>query len=289
MIRIGEFEIISVRTGSVRLDGGAMFGVVPRVLWAPHEDVDDQNRILLATRTLVAASSNRQHVILTDTGAGTKWSEKEGARFDVQFDPDAIGRALQKHFGLRPAQVTDIIVTHLHFDHNGGLTEWTDEPGGDTRLVYPHARHWIHRRQWEHARNPHDKDRASFLTRDFEALESASVLNVVDGDEPTAPWPGVRFMVSHGHSPGQLLPVFHDDEQELVLTGDVFPTSSHLRAPWVMAYDLEPLRTIEEKKRILKECRDGRTRLAFPHDDRLGGGEIEFANDRPFIAKPLDL
>ncbi len=289
MIRIGEYDLISVVTGSVRLDGGAMFGVVPRVLWAPHEDVDDQNRILLATRTLVAVSKDRRQVILIDTGAGTKWTENEGARFDVRYDADAIGRSLDEQFGLTPAQVTDIIVTHLHFDHNGGLTEWTDQAGGDTRVCFPGARHWIHLRQWDHAREPNDKDRASFLPRDFEALESAPNLSVVDGDTPDAPWPGVRFLVSDGHTPGQLLPVFLGDPYGLIFTGDMFPTSSHLRVPWVMAYDLEPLITIEEKKRVLQTCRERGARLAFPHDHRLGGGEIDFARDRPFVARPLSL
>jgi glyoxylase-like metal-dependent hydrolase (beta-lactamase superfamily II) len=289
MIRVGEYDLISVQTGSVRLDGGAMFGVVPWVLWAPHEDVDEQNRILLATRTLIAVSGDRRHVVLTDMGAGTKWSTKEAARFDVRYDSEAIRRSLEEHFGLTPGDVTDIIVTHLHFDHSGGLTRWADEPGGDTRLCYPNARHWIHRRHWDHAREPNDKDRASFMNRDFEALESASILSVVDGDEPSAPWPGVRFMVSDGHTPGQLLPVFAGGGPDLIFTGDMFPTSSHLRVPWVMAYDVEPLKTIEEKKRVLCECRKLGVWLAFPHDHRLGGGEIGFAAGRPFIARPLDL
>ena len=289
MITIGDFDIISVQNGSIRLDGGAMFGVVPKVIWAEQEDVDDQNRILLATRTLIAVSRDRKQVILTDTGPGTKWSADEVPRFEVRCRANAVGDALQKRFGLGVRDVTEVIITHLHFDHNGGLTEWVDEPGGPTRLCFPNARHWIHREHWDYARHPTERDRASFLKRDFDLLESAAAPMFVDGDEPPTPWEGVRFLVSHGHTPGQLLPIFHDGRQELLFTGDLLPTGNHLRVPWVMAYDLEPLRTMEEKKRLLRRCREHRTWLAFPHDRRLAGARLDFANDRPFVAAALNL
>ncbi len=289
MIEIGEFQILSIETGTFRLDGGAMFGVVPKTLWAPHEDVDEQNRILLATRTLVAVSRDRKHVILVDTGTGTKWSGKEASRFAVAYDGEAIGRALSSHFGLTADDVTDIIVTHLHFDHNGGLTVWSGEPGGDTCLRFPGARLWLHRRQWDHVQLPSEKDRASFLKRDYDILEACAEMSFVDGAEPVAPWPGLRFFASDGHTPGQLLPIFSDGERSLMFTGDVFPTSSHLRPAWVMAYDLEPLKTIAEKKHILGWCRGNGLTLAFPHDHRLGGAVIDFANGKPFVAHPLDI
>ncbi len=289
MLAIGGFDIISVQTGTFRLDGGAMFGVVPKTLWAPHEDVDDQNRILLATRTLIAASQDRKCVILVDTGTGTKWLADEADRFEIRYQGDAIALALKEHFGLTTDDVTDIIVTHLHFDHNGGLTEWAGEPGGETRLRFPGARHWIHRKHWSHLEQPSDKDRASFLSRDFDILSYAGVLNLVEGIEPASPWPGVRLFVSDGHTPGQLLPIFHDTAHEMMFVGDLFPTSSHLRVPWLMAYDLEPLKTIDEKKRILEWCRGRGTWLAFPHDVRLGGAQVDFANNRPFIARTIKL
>jgi glyoxylase-like metal-dependent hydrolase (beta-lactamase superfamily II) len=289
MITIGDFEIVSVETGTFRLDGGAMFGVVPKVLWAGHEDVDEQNRILLSTRTLVAVSGDREHVILTDTGNGTKWPAKEAERFGISTDGQAIENALREHWGLSEKDVTDVIVTHLHFDHNGGLTEWDGEPGGKTRVRFAGARHWIHRGHWQHVLNPTEKDRASFLERDYDILDPAGVMKFVDGEEPEAPWGGVRFFVSHGHTPYQLLPVFFDDDRELIFTGDVFPTSSHLRVPYVMAYDLEPLKTIEEKKRILQRCKEHGAWLAFPHDHRLAGGRIDVAGKRPFVAKVSDL
>ncbi len=289
MITVGLFDIVSVTTGTFRLDGGAMFGVVPKALWKGHEDVDDQNRILLATRTLVAVSSDRKTVILVDTGNGTKWDEKQAARFAIQHNPDAIDNALEKHWGIRRSDVTDVVVTHLHFDHNGGLTEWEDEPEGKTKLAFPNATHWLHAAHWHHAHNPTEKDHASFIPRDFDILESTGRLHLVESDNPSTPWTGVRFMLSSGHTPYQLLPVFFDGDHELIWTGDAIPTASHLRVPWVMAYDNEPLKTIAEKKTIFDRVREHGSWLAFPHDHRLGGGVIDFAKNKPFIAKQLDL
>lgn len=287
MLTIGRFDIVSVVTGTFRLDGGAMFGVVPKVLWGPHEDVDDDNRILLSTRSLIAVSHDRKTAIVVDTGNGTKWPPEEARRFAIDPDGDAISRALRDQFALSTSDVTDIIVTHLHFDHNGGLTEWAGEPGGETRLCFPSARHWIHRRHWEYAYRPTEKDRASFLDRDIGILKSTERLHWVDGVEPASPWGEVRFFVSDGHTPAQLLPIFDDGRTSLMHVGDVFPTSSHLRPAWVMAYDLEPLKTIDEKKRILSWCREKGLRLAFPHDARLGAAEIEFSNSRPIVTRTV--
>ncbi len=289
MITIGDFDIISVQTGTVRLDGGAMFGVVPKVVWERHEDVDELNRILLATRTLIAASRDRKTIMLVDTGAGAKWSAKEASRFDVRYDRDAIPNALNRHFSRTADDVTDVIVTHLHFDHNGGLTEWVNEETGDTRLCFPNAKHWMHQDHWDHARSPNDRDRASFLSRDTRALASGDVLHTVHGDNPAAPWRGVRFFVSCGHTPSQLLPIFHDDAHQLIFTGDVIPTGSHLRLPWVMAYDLQPLKTMAEKDQMLSRCRDKNAWLAFPHDHRIAGATVDFSNGHPVVGETLDL
>jgi len=264
-----------------------MFGVVPRVLWAPHEKVDDQNRIELAARTLIAVSKDRKHVILVDTGMGCKWSEKSAARFAIRHEGQAISDALEKHFRLSTGDVTDIVVTHLHFDHNGGLTNWVDESEGQTELCFPNARHWMHRRHWDHVHNPSEKDRSSFHLCDYEILDGAGVLQLVDGSKPESPWPGLRFFVSDGHTPGQLLAIFGSGSDAVMFTGDVIPTSSHLRLPWVMAYDLEPLKTIDEKKHILDRCREDGMRLAFPHDMRLGIATLDFAAGRALVAGVL--
>jgi glyoxylase-like metal-dependent hydrolase (beta-lactamase superfamily II) len=287
MKRIGDFEIRSVQTGTFRLDGGAMFGVVPKVLWGNVVGCDEQNRIYLATRTLLAIDRRADRIVLVDTGCGDKWNTEAATRFVLDHDRSAITGALAR-LGLAPEQVTDVIVTHLHFDHNGGLTGWVDQPGGPTTLLFPAARHWIHRKQWEHAHRPHAKDRASYLVEDFAALIEDR-LTMVEGDSPASPMDGIEWFLSHGHTPYQLLPLFRDGRDSLLFTGDVVPTVAHLRPTWVMAYDLFPTRTIEEKELLYRRSLDEGMVLAFPHDPAVAGVELDGTVDRPVAARPLPL
>ncbi len=288
MLRIDPFELYSVVTGTVRLDGGAMFGVVPKVLWEKVADADDLNRILLYTRTLLAIDRSHRRVILVDTGCGTKWASGQADRYAVEYDPEAIPNAL-KSAGLAPEDVTDIVITHLHFDHNGGLTYWFDEPGGPTRLHYPTARHWIHRGHWEYANRPHYRDRASFLSEDFLPLAEAGVLQFVEGDQPKPPFDGLEWFISHGHTVSQLLPVFGAGSGRLLFVGDLVPTVGHLRLGWVMAYDLLPLTTVDEKEALYRRCYDEGLLLSFPHDATVGGVAIDGPVDRPIVARTLEL
>lgn len=290
MVQVGRFKIVSVVNGTFRLDGGAMFGVVPKVLWAKQAEPDEENRIPLAMRTLIAVDETSDRVVLVDTGAGHKWSEQEAERFALQPRRQAIAQGLSR-FGLSEASVTDVVVTHLHFDHNGGLTEWVDEPGAATRLRFPQARHWLHRRQWEHALAPTIRDQASYLERDLQSLKAEGVLTLVEGDDPPPPWEGMRWMLSHGHTPGQLLPLFEDGsgEPSLLFAGDAIPTSGHLKIAWAMAFDLYPRVMLDEKKRILELCREHGTWLAFPHDPEIGGVVLDLSAGRPIIAHELDL
>jgi glyoxylase-like metal-dependent hydrolase (beta-lactamase superfamily II) len=288
MIRVGKFEICSVITGRYRLDGGAMFGVVPRVLWEKKAPPDRLNRIAMTMRTLLAVDRQAERVVLVDTGPGDKWSPEEAARFDIQPDSAGLPRALAEQ-GLSEADVTDVVIAHLHFDHNGGLTEWAGQPGGSTRLRYPQARHWIHQRHWHHATNPTEKDRASFLERDLQALAEPGVLTFVTGDKPPPPFEGVRWLLSHGHTPYQLLPLFEGPAGGLLFVGDLIPTANHLPLPWVMAYDLQPLVTLEEKRAVYRRCAEDGTMLAFPHDLECGGVALHLEKGRPEVARVLDL
>lgn len=287
MIQVGRYEVFSVINGWIRLDGGAMFGVVPKILWQETEDVDDLNRILLATRTLVAVDREGSRVIIADTGVGSKWRTDEAGRYAVEDRPGALEEALGKH-GLGAADVTDVIVTHAHFDHCGGLTEWDSEPGGKVRVRFPGAHHWVHESHWMHAMSPFEKDAASFMARDFAPLEDAGVLEKVTGDDPRAPLEGISWFLSHGHTPYLMLPLIEDSRAPLLFTGDMIPTSAHLPPLWVMAYDLNPLVTIQEKKKLVEMCRLG-LRLAFPHDRHMGGATVDTTGRKPKIGTPLDL
>ncbi len=288
MLRIDPYEITSVVTGTIRLDGGAMFGVVPKVLWSEVADVDELNRIRLSTRTLLAIDRTRRRVILVDTGCGAKWAPEQAQRFAIQHDPTAIDRHLQT-LGLSTNDVTDVVLTHLHFDHNGGLTDWVDEREGPTLPRYPNAKHWVHKGHWEHAHRPSFKDKASFLIEDYLCLGDAGVLCFVEGDHPAPPFEGLEWFVSHGHTPSQLHPVFGFGEQRLLFTGDLVPTVAHLRLGWVMAYDVQPMRTIEEKRIVFNHGLDEGWLLAMPHDPSTGGVAIGGTVERPVVVRSLDL
>lgn len=284
MLRIGTYEIHSVQTGSLALDGGAMFGVVPKVMWSKSSDCDEFNRIPLATRTLLAVDRSHECVLIADTGCGSKWPPKEAERYAIRYDPNAIDKKLTS-LGLSREAVTDVVVTHLHFDHNGGLTDWRDKPGGDTILRYPQARHWIHRRHWQHAQQPHPKDKPSFLPEDFAALGESGVLHFVDGDGPDGPFEGLGWYVSHGHTPYHLHPFFHAGDQRLLFVGDLIPTIPHLRPAWVMAYDVQPMTTIDEKRRLLEQAIRERWTLAFAHDPRHSDVRVDGTVNRPIVAE----
>ncbi len=291
MFSVHPYEIISVVNGTIRLDGGAMFGVVPKVLWEPLVDVDEQNRILLATRTLIAVNRAAGRVILVDTGCGAKWSAEKAARFGITTHASAIPDALAS-LGCRHEDVTDVVITHLHFDHAGGMTDWRDEPGGETVPRYPGAVHWVHRKHWEHAQRPASKDRASFLREDFETLEAARLLRFVDSEASVwldGSFPGLSWYVSSGHTPYQIHPVFGTGDHRLLFVGDITPTAHHVRPTWVMAYDVEPLVTIAEKEAIYDRCLSGGVALAFPHDPAIGGARLRGAVPRVELAEALPL
>lgn len=287
MFHADPFDVYSVSTGTLRLDGGAMFGVVPKVLWNKSSPADDLNRIALATRSIVAVDRRAGRIIIADTGCGPKWSAADAARYAVTFNSDPLDRLLKALGGDRDA-VTDVIVTHLHFDHNGGLTEWEDDPDGPTRLRFPKARHWVHRRQWDHAHRPHVKDRASFFPHDFSSLADTPLLQLVEGDEPPPPTTGWQWLLSHGHTPHHLHVRF-GVEQQVVFVGDLVPTIAHLRPAWVMAYDMHPTRTIDEKQKLLAEAIANRTVLAFAHDPVHAAVRIDGIVDRPIVSEVVDL
>ena len=276
MIHLGRWEIESIVCGRFRLDGGAMFGVVPKTLWERGADVDDQNRVLLANRALIAWHKASGRILIADTGTGTKWNSVDAERYAIESTPNAIDDALEKR-GASADDVTDVIVTHLHFDHCGGMTVWADEPGGPTRLRFPKARHWVHRRHWEHAHRPTLRDRASFLAIDFDVLGQSNTLEFVDGDQPNSSIDDIEWMISNGHTPAQLLPRFLGGEDaNLLFVGDMVPTAPHLPLPWVMAYDLHPLTTLAEREATYEQCRREGLRLAFPHDPEHGVVAVEF-------------
>lgn len=262
-MQIGEWEIKSVMAGRFGLDGGAMFGVVPRTLWEKRLPPDDHNRIPMVMRCLLARGGGK--TILVDVGSGTGYDEKTRSIYAFE-EMKPLGETVQRA-GVSPSEVTDVILTHLHFDHGAGVVESGDD--GDWQLVFPAAAHHVQRDQWTHAFAPNPRDRASYYPDRIGAMEQAGVLQLHDG-----PWtlcPGVEMEVFHGHTPGQQLPRFGHGNDTVFFCGDLIPMQHHIPTPYIMSYDLDPVLSMEEKVRILDRAEKEDWVLFFEHDAHLAG------------------
>lgn len=256
-LTLGPMTVHPLLEGRLAIDGGMVFGAVPRALWERRFPPDAQNRVGLVTRVLLVVSGARR--VLVDVGIGTRWDGHHRALYGLEPGPglDAPLAAL----GLTRADITDVVLTHLHFDVAGGLTR---EEGGELRLSYPNATVHLQRRHWKWAHQPSDKDAGSFRHDDFALLERSGKLHLLEG--ATELCAGAHLVVSEGHTVGmQLVRLEHGDET-LAFCGDLVPTTAHLRASWVSALDLYPLTTIEEKKQVLAQAVEERWRLVFSKD-----------------------
>ena len=263
--------------GSFALDGGAMFGVVPKVLWQKENPADEMNRIDMRTRCLLLQDSKNRKNILVDCGIGDKGPDNFNARFKIS--PYQLETELKK-YNMSANDITDVIATHLHFDHIGGLTKQDAEEKTFPR--FPNAKVWVQKRNWEHAWNPNEKDRASYLRENFAIYEGDSRLQLVDG--ATEIFPGIRVILSEGHTLGMQLPIVYDDKNSLIYCADIIPMSAHVRVPWIMGYDCFPLTVMEEKKKILTEAAETGRVIFFEHCPYMDGAKVEW-NGKDFQVK----
>lgn len=266
-LTIGEYQVCPLPTGLFGLDGGAMFGTVPKVLWEKSNPPDDKNRISMEARALLLKSKNRNIVI--DTGNGgdfvAKYGEKLGTKFSEMYGLDKSGPSLEKSLkshGLSFSDITDVILTHLHFDHAGGATT---EIGGKLVPTFPKAKYYVQKANLETATKPNIREKASYFAANFQPLIDAGVLQLLDGDKKDL-LPGISVQVSNGHTRGQQTVLVSDGKQNLLYCGDVIPTSSHVRLAWIMGYDLDPLTLIAEKTDLLKKAASEKWILYFEHD-----------------------
>lgn len=278
-LKIGNYTLHTLELGSFGLDGGAMFGIVPKILWEKENPADEQNRIDMRTRCLLMRDEKNKRNILVDCGLGDKDSGVFKARFKVA--PYALEQELQR-VGLSGGanDITDIIATHFHFDHMGGLTKFDSE--GKLTSRFPKAKIWAQKRNWKHAWNPNEKDRASYLADNFSIYDSDSRLQLVDGPEEILP--GIRVQLSEGHTIGMQHPMVFDSSSSLLYCADIIPMSAHVRVAWVMGYDCFPLTTIEEKKAILREAAEKETIIYFEHCPHMDGARVRH-NGRDYEVK----
>jgi glyoxylase-like metal-dependent hydrolase (beta-lactamase superfamily II) len=268
-MRIGSYELHAIETGRFALDGGAMFGVVPRPLWEKTNPPDERNRITLAARALLLVGDGRR--ILVDTGNGDKFDEKFGSMYRMESGRSILAASLAR-YQLTPADITDVILTHLHFDHAGGATS---REGEHIVPTFPNAAYYVQRQHWEAALHPTERDRASFIPHDFMPLHEAGVLRLVEGE--TEILPGIRARIVNGHTSALQCPLISDGRTTLLYCADLIPLSSHMHLPWIMAYDLRPLVTLEEKRTILDVAAREHWIMFFEHDPAVKAGVVERA------------
>jgi glyoxylase-like metal-dependent hydrolase (beta-lactamase superfamily II) len=235
-----------------------MFGVVPRVLWSKTNPPDDRNRIPMAARALLMKGNGR--IILVDVGNGTKYNEKLRSIYAFDNHRFDLISSLAK-YNITPAEVTDVLLTHLHFDHAGGSTVMVD---GDVKPTFPNARYYVQKDHWTAANNPTERDKASFFPDDFMPLHAAGQLELLDGEGEV--FPGIHVRLMNGHTTALQCPVISDGKQIVFYCADLMPTVSHVALPWIMAYDLRPLVTLEEKRKILEQAVEEKWLLFFEHD-----------------------
>ncbi|MGZ3773464.1 MAG: MBL fold metallo-hydrolase [Pseudobdellovibrionaceae bacterium] len=274
-LKVGPFEICPVPTGIFGLDGGAMFGTVPKVLWERTNPPDEKNRIQMEARALLLKSAGNN--ILIDTGNGkdfvAKYGEKLGNKFAEMYNINDSGPSLLKSLAahdLKPEDINHVILTHLHFDHAGG---GTTEVNGKLVPTFPKAQYYIQKDNLETAQHPNLRERASYYSANYQPLIDSGVLNILNG--PSEILPGISTVISNGHTQGQQVIKVTDGVTTVMYCGDMVPTSSHVKVPWLMGYDLHPLILMDEKQKYLSEAADQSWYLFFEHDPYCDAALIE--------------
>lgn len=260
-LSFGNFELYPVEAGRIKLDGGAMFGVVPKTLWSKQIPADDKNRIQMGMRSLLIKSKTTNNVYLVDNGSGDKFNEKMKAIYGLDYNHSDLISSLKK-CGVEAEEITDMVFTHLHFDHCGGSTAF--DKNGKLNEVFPNATYHINKQHWETATKPNAREKASFFSENIEPIKYSGRLNLVDDHHEFEP--GFATLPMYGHTAGQQLPVFTNKGTTIVYAADLIPTFAHLPLPWVMGYDMKPIQTLKEKEIFLNKAVDGNWYLFLEHD-----------------------
>jgi glyoxylase-like metal-dependent hydrolase (beta-lactamase superfamily II) len=277
-MRFGDFELIPLLDGYFRLDGGAMFGVVPKPLWEKRAPADERNRIRLGMRPLlVRAGSGQGTTMIIDAGMGDKMDEKSVAIYGVD-------RARNLDHSLADAGVgaddIDIVLaSHLHFDHAGGFT--VRGAGGAIEPRFRRARYIARTGEWDDATHPHERNKASYLPENFVPLQSAGVLELRDGDGEIMP--GIRVVRTGGHTMHHQIVLIESAGRTAVFAADLMPTTAHVDESWIMGYDLYPMDTLTYKKRFVREAIDREYLVFFEHDPQIAAGYIREQHGKKFV------
>lgn len=274
--QVGSIRIHGIEAGVQQLDGGAMFGVVPKPLWERRIPADTRNRIPLALRCLLVEAPNA--LVLIDTGIGNKFDEKFADIYGISNagDPTRLEDGI-RDAGFEPSDVDIVLNTHLHFDHAGGNTMLRDD--GAIVPAFPDARHVVQRGELNFANSVNERIRASYLEENLNAITDADLWDLIDGDGEVTK--GVRVRLTPGHTPYHQSILIESDGETACYLADVCPTSAHVPLPWIMGYDLEPLLTLESKRGLWTRAIVEDWLLIFEHDPRVPWGRLDPDSPRP--------
>jgi glyoxylase-like metal-dependent hydrolase (beta-lactamase superfamily II) len=280
-MKLGELEFHILTDGTFRLDGGAMFGVIPRPMWERVAPPDERNRIVLSMNSLLIHTAGK--CILVETGAGDKWDDKRRDIYAFEGAP-RLPEQLGAH-GVRPEQVDLVVNTHLHFDHCGWNTRRVDGgAGGRAVPTFPNARYVVQRGELEHARNPSERDRASYLPENFVPMEESGQWWLLEGDEEIAP--GVELIRAPGHNADMMCVRLSGGGKTAMLLADLAPTTAHLPPVWIMGFDLYPMQTLENKKKWIAEIVRGGWLAIFGHERKVRAAYLR-EKDGKVVAEPV--
>lgn len=257
-----------LETGTFALDGGGMFGVVPKVLWEKAVAADEKNRVTLHSRCLLIQGDKMN--ILVDTGIGHKSTEKFLQIYKVDHSQASLQKSLAQH-QLTEDEITHVVLTHLHFDHVGGATKINEN--GKIVPTFKNAKYYVQKKHFEWAKNPTEKDRASYSDENFLPLQEHGQLHFLDGN--TELFEVFQLRCFDGHASGQQLPLVTLGKQSYFFCADLIPTYAHISMPWLMAYDNEPLKTLKEKRALLTEAAQEKWILLFQHCSQLQAARVE--------------
>jgi len=274
-MRFGDFELISLFDGFFRLDGGAMFGVVPKPLWEKRTAADDKNRILLALRPLLVRSA--AGVTLIDAGVGEKMDAKNSAIYAIDRTRN-LDHSLADA-GLAADGVDLVLASHLHFDHAGGFT--SRDADGAIRPRFPRARYVARTAEWEDATHPHERNRASYLQENFVPLMTFGVIDLLPDDRAIVPC--VRVVRTGGHTMHHQIVMIESGSRTAVFTADLIPTTAHVDEPWIMGYDLYPMDTLAFKRTFVREAVEREYLIFFEHDPAIAAGYIREKDGRKYV------
>lgn len=266
-MKIGRFDVYSIVENSFKIDGGAMYGVVPKIIWQKFNPPDADNLVKLDINLLLVKADGEN--ILIDAGIGDALSDRQKRMFGVERH-SGLEKGLSQT-NLTPEDIDLVILTHLHVDHAGGVI--TLDKDGKKIPRFPNARHVVQLKEWSEAMEPDERTSATYFTSNLKILEQEKLLELVDGDDQVAD--GVKLINTGGHTPGHQAVLIEDGENKIVWPGDIIPSTYHLRIPYVASVDLYPRETMQQKKRFLRMCSDDGWLLAFDHDLKVKLGKLE--------------